>query len=435
MSAYHTSINDEQKHTKELSFYQKWAKKIVLSALQSMTEGHLTITTESGETHNIGKISSNINAVITINNPSFYEKVLISGHIGFSEAYMEGDWNTTNIEAVISWAILNINNSPVLEGSKKFQPLFNIMGGFNKVAHWMKENSIENSQKNIHAHYDLSNDFFSQFLDNTMTYSSAKYLSDNETLEEAQINKYESICQKINLSKDDHVLEIGTGWGGFSIYAAIHYGCKITTVTISEEQYIYAKAKVDEYRLTELINVEFCDYRNITGNYDKLVSIEMIEAVGDKYLDGFMEQCSKLIKPDGIIAIQMITCPDSRYNLLRDNVDFIQKHIFPGSLLPSIGRINQAINTTGDLSLFEIEDLGLSYAKTLRTWDTHFTKKEAEIRKLGFDTTFIRKWHYYFHYCAAAFQMRNISVVQAIYSRPNNLQLNTSARKQVYDVH
>jgi cyclopropane-fatty-acyl-phospholipid synthase len=315
----------------------------------------------------------------------------------------------------------------VLEGAKNQAFFMNVLGQFNRLQHWLRSNSLKNSKQNISQHYDLSNEFFKLFLDATMTYSSAKFDNTNLTLEAAQLNKYNALCQKLCLKASDHLLEIGTGWGSFALYAATHYGCKITTLTISQEQYTLAKKRIESAGLTHQVDVQLKDYRKITGTFDKVISIEMIEAVGDQFMNEYMAQCAERMKPNGLLAIQMITCPDARYQLLKSNVDFIQKHIFPGSLLPSIGRLNQAINKTSKLSLFSLEDMGLDYAKTLRLWDKTFTSNEAEIELLGFNKQFIRKWHYYFMYCSAAFQMRNISVVQAVYTRPNNLSLNEMA--------
>lgn len=411
----------------DLTWWQKQCQTLVINMLKQMTQGQLKLTLPEGENIYIGQ-DSDTNyahcAKIQVNRPDFFTKIVKRGHIGFGEAYMEGDWDTPDIEAVISWAILNVEQSPVLEGASNHSRWLNVLGLFSRWAHVLKKNTTRNSQKNIEAHYDLSNEFFALFLDPSMTYSSGKFLTSNDTLETSQFNKYEALCQKLRLQPSDHVLEIGTGWGGFAMHMAQQYGCRVTTVTISKEQYELASQRVMEAGLSRQISIELKDYRNITGQYDKIASIEMIEAVGDEFMDGYIAQCTRLLKPQGLLAIQMITCPDSRYTLLRDNVDFIQTHIFPGSLLPSVGRVNQSIHKAGDLSLVELDDFGLSYAKTLRLWHQAFQSKTDEIKALGFDETFIRKWEYYFMYCAAAFQMRNISVAQALYSRPNNLTLN-----------
>jgi cyclopropane-fatty-acyl-phospholipid synthase len=411
----------------QTGWLQRQCKQWVLASLKQMTAGYLSLTLPDGEHYTIGSPDSLVHAMVHIQHPDFYKKVLLYGHIGFGEAYMDGDWETPCIESVISWAILNVEQSPVLEGAKNQAFFMNVLGQFNRLQHWLRSNSLKNSKQNISQHYDLSNEFFKLFLDATMTYSSAKFDNTNLTLEAAQLNKYNALCQKLCLKASDHLLEIGTGWGSFALYAATHYGCKITTLTISQEQYTLAKKRIESAGLTHQVDVQLKDYRKITGTFDKVISIEMIEAVGDQFMNEYMAQCAERMKPNGLLAIQMITCPDARYQLLKSNVDFIQKHIFPGSLLPSIGRLNQAINKTSKLSLFSLEDMGLDYAKTLRLWDKTFTSNEAEIELLGFNKQFIRKWHYYFMYCSAAFQMRNISVVQAVYTRPNNLSLNEMA--------
>lgn len=406
--------------------WQQLCQRLVLGMFQKMTLGKMHITLPDGQCLEIGNsfTSSIESAHIQVVHPEFFTRVVTRGHIGFGEAYMDGLWYTPDIEAVISWAILNVEQSPVLEGASNHSRLLNLLGGLSRLAHVLRRNTVGNSAKNIEAHYDLSNDFFAVFLDPTMTYSSGKFLSPSDTLEQAQINKYEALCHKLRLQPTDHVLEIGTGWGGLAMHMAQQYGCRVTTITISKAQYQLASQRIMEAGLAHKITVELKDYRHLTGQYDKIVSVEMMEAVGDGFMDGFIKQCTQRLKPQGLLAVQMITCPDSRYELLRDNVDFIQTHIFPGSLLPSVGRVNQAIHRAGDLSLIELDDFGLSYAKTLRMWNTTFQARLDDVCALGFDERFIRKWEYYLLYCAAAFQMRNISVVQALYSRPNNLTLN-----------
>ena len=253
-----------------------------------------------------------------------------------------------------------------------------------------------------------------------MTYSSAYYTAPKQELEKAQFEKYESLCQSLKLNQDDHLLEIGTGWGGFAIYAAQTYKCKITTVTISQQQFDFATQRIKQEGLEQFIEVQLKDYRLIEGKYDKVVSIEMIEAVGAQYLKVYFEKIQSVLKPSGVLAIQAIVCPDSRFEAFKKNVDFIQKHIFPGSLLPSIAAINSAINETGDLFMFGLKDMGKSYVITLSEWRNRFNLNIEKVRQLGFDDEFIRKWNYYFSYCEAAFDMRNINVVQMVYTRPNN---------------
>jgi cyclopropane-fatty-acyl-phospholipid synthase len=240
------------------------------------------------------------------------------------------------------------------------------------------------------------------------------------TLEQAQMAKYDRLCQQMNLKKEDHVLEIGSGWGGNAIHMAKNYGCYVTSVTISEEQCKLAKERVEQEGLSDKINIVLRDYRYLSGQFDKIVSIEMLEAVGAQFYDLYFKKCHELLKKDGILAIQVITCPDSRFESLRSGVDWIQKHIFPGSLLPSVAAINRAVNNTGDMTLVDLKDMGLDYARTLEMWRIEFNKKINEVKQLGFDDRFIRKWNYYLSYCEGAFAMRNINVMQMVYSRPNN---------------
>lgn len=402
---------------------QKMSRDLVLSALSSMQRGRLEIKCADGLEVKIGEPDDRFCAKIFVNNLSFFEKCLMYSHIGFAESYMDGDWDTPDIKAVVSWFVLNLEDSAVFEGSPRKKLFMNSLGWLNRGMHLLRDNSIAGSKKNICEHYDLSNELFALFLDPTMTYSSAKFTRPEMSLEEAQLEKIDSICKKLKLVSTDHLLEIGSGWGTLCIHAAQKYGCRVTTITISEQQFEYTRRRVEESGLSSQIEIQMCDYRYVEGIYDKIVSVEMIEAVGDKYMETFFSTIDRLLKPHGLLGLQMITCPDSRYKILRDNVDFIQKYIFPGSLLPSIGRVTEALNRTSTLNLFELEDIGLSYAKTLDIWHESFNRKLDDVRALGFDERFIRKWNYYLKYCSAAFAMRNISAVQAIYSRPNNLTI------------
>ncbi|MEB3206586.1 MAG: cyclopropane-fatty-acyl-phospholipid synthase family protein [Vampirovibrionales bacterium] len=417
-----------------LTRLQQIAQNVFLHSLHHMRQGHLQLTLPDHSILTFGSASANLpSAEIVIQDGAFFSKIIAFGHIGFGEAYVEGLWDTPDLEAVIQWALLNVNTSPLLEGSRNKAWYLNFLGGVNRLMHRLQENSLSGSRKNIRAHYDLSNAFFSRMLDPTMMYSSAWFEEEAascppaETLQAAQIKKIDRLAQALHLSSDDHVLEIGSGWGGLACHVAKTYGCRITTVTISEAQYNLAKARIDAEGLSNRIDLQLKDYRELSGQFDKIISVEMVEALGDQYFDLFFDQCTKLLKPDGLLGIQMITCPDARYELLKNNVDFIQKHIFPGSLLPSISRVLQALGRAGDISLLSMEDFGLSYAKTLRVWNERFLAHASDYPAMGLDETFMRKWHYYLMYCAAAFQMRNISVVQAIFTRPNNLRLNQKA--------
>lgn len=403
---------------KEYNFY----RTLTLKLLAPMKLGQLNITLPEGNTITLGE-GKEIIADIKINNNIFFKKCVLSGDVGFGEAYVDGNWDTSNITDVIKWMILNIENAPTISGSKrKFDPA-NFFKVFNRAYHLLNKNNKEGSQKNIEYHYDLSNDFYKLWLDPTMTYSSGLFKTNEETLEQAQINKYENLCQNLEITKDDHVLEIGSGWGGFCCYAAKKYGCKITTITISQKQFDYAKERIESEGLSDLIEIRFQDYREIQGQFDKIVSIEMLEAVGHEFLTPYFAKCHEVLKPNGLLSFQVITSPDSRYDEFRKGVDWIQKHIFPGSLLPSVGEMNKVINKVSDMHMIKMLDMGPMYAKTLHTWFENFNNKIDEIKKLNFDETFARKWRFYFNYCEAAFYMRNISVVQLTYTRPNNTSL------------
>jgi cyclopropane-fatty-acyl-phospholipid synthase len=395
-------------------------EKIILNLLSRMEMGNMSITLPTGELINLGNGDGDVTASIRINNNDFFRRCVLYGDIGFGESYVDGDWETDDITGVIKWFLLNVDNAPTVSGSGARSFILNSLKVINKVYHFSRVNSLNGSKKNISEHYDLNNDFFALFLDPSMTYSSAYFNREGITLQEAQTEKYDRLCRKMNLKSSDHVLEIGSGWGGNAIHMAGRYGCKVTTTTISEEQYNLAKSRVEAAGLSEKVTVLLQDYRTLDGSFDKIVSIEMLEAVGAEFYDVYFKKCSDLLKKDGVLALQVITCPDSRFEHLRSGVDWIQKHIFPGSLLPSVGAINKAVNATGNLTMVDLKDLGLDYARTLKLWREEFNKKEEQVFKLGFSARFNRKWNYYLSYCEAAFEMRNINVMQILYSRPNN---------------
>lgn len=406
--------------TKKVSLYQN----IVYSVLSKMQKGYMVVSLPDNTIWEFGNKNSNeIKASVKINNYDFFKKVVLSGDIGFGESYVDGDWDADSVTDVISWMILNVDSNPQVSGtSKKFSPM-NLMKIANKLLHKFNKNTISGSQKNISAHYDLSNDFYKTFLDETMTYSSGIFLSEDDSLYQSQINKYERICQELKINQNDHILEIGSGWGGFSIYAAENYNCKITTVTISKEQFRYAKELIEKKNLQDKINIMLKDYRLIEGQFDKVVSIEMIEAVGHEFLPEYFSVIDRVLKPQGSVAIQVISSLDKNYDQLRKGVDWIQKHIFPGSLLPSIAAMNNAVNKVSNLNMHSLENFAYDYAKTLKLWRINFFEKINEVKKLGFDDSFIRKWNYYLSYCEAAFAMKNINLYQLVYSRPNNRAL------------
>jgi cyclopropane-fatty-acyl-phospholipid synthase len=396
---------------------------LILRGLERMNRGYMEFELPDGRRRTLGNSAESLHATVRVRNPHFFKRCMLFGDVGFGEGYVEGEWDTPDIERVIAWFLLNTDNSPAQPGSQAKAALINVLRGWNRIQHLVRPNSVNISRRNIAEHYDLGNDFYQLWLDPTMTYSSAIFSSPTQTLEEAQTAKYDVLCRSLCLKPGDHVLEIGCGWGGFSEHAASRYGCRITGVTISQAQFDFATERIRRAGLADRVELQLRDYREITGRYDKIVSIEMMEALGDKYLETFTARLHALLAPDGIAGLQYITVPDCRHDELKRGVDWIQRHIFPGSLLLSVGRVNEAMNRTGDLFLHGMSDHGISYARTLRLWREAFNSRLDAVRKLGFDERFIRKWNYYLSYCEAAFAMRNISVVQAIYTRPNNLSL------------
>jgi cyclopropane-fatty-acyl-phospholipid synthase len=394
--------------------------KAVLGILEKMNLGTLHITFTDGSQKTIGNGEGGIKADIKVESDEFYKRCVLYGDVGFGEAYVDGLWNTSSITNVIKWFLLNIENAPGVSGSSVQSLVLNILKGVNTLGHLRRANTLSGSKKNIVEHYDLSNEFFSLWLDASMTYSSAYFKSAELSLEQAQYEKYRRLSEQMHLKPEDHVLEIGSGWGANAIFMAENYGCKVTSVTISEEQCKLANERIKAKGLSDRVKVIIEDYRNIKGQFDKIVSVEMLEAVGADYYEPYFRKCHEVLKKDGIVALQVITCPDSRFEQLKNGVDWIQKHIFPGSLLPSVAALNHAVNTTGDFTLVDLKDLGLHYARTLHTWFDNFNAKRKEILELGFDDRFTRKWNYYLCYCEAAFAMRNINVMQMVYSRPNN---------------
>ena len=386
-------------------------KKIIHQRLSQIKDAHIII--KDGKSINKFGKPGNLSAKINILDTVFYKNIILGGTIGASESFIRGEWSSPNLTNVIRVLARNT------EAQDKLENLFTLLSQpFLKVMHKLNENSVKGSKKNISRHYDLSNDFFSLFLDKKMMYSSAIYKSRKTSLEDASTNKLDVICKKLNLKKTDHVIEIGTGWGGFAIYAAKNYGCKVTTTTISIEQYKFAKQKIKEAGLGKKIKVLLKDYRLLKGQYDKLVSIEMIEAVGYQFYDEYFKIISQLLKNDGEALIQAITIKDQRYSKAIQSVDFIQKYIFPGSCIPSITAIQNSLTSSTDLVINDIRDIGHHYARTLADWRKNFLKNKQEIRRLGFDEQFIRMWLFYFAYCEGGFEEKVISDVHLHITKP-----------------
>ena len=386
-------------------------KKIIHQRLSQIKDAHIII--KDGKSINKFGKPGNLSAKVNILDIVFYKNIILGGTIGASESFIRGEWSSPNLTNVIRVLARNT------EAQDKLENLFTLLSQpFLKVMHKLNENSVRGSKKNISRHYDLSNDFFSLFLDKNMMYSSAIYKSRKTSLDDASTNKLDVICKKLNLKKTDHVIEIGTGWGGFAIYAAKNYGCKVTTTTVSIEQYKFSKQKIKEAGLGKKIKVLLKDYRLLKGQYDKLVSIEMIEAVGYQFYDEYFKIIGQLLKIDGEALIQSITIKDQRYSKAIQSVDFIQKYIFPGSCIPSITAIQNSLTSSTDLVINDIRDIGHHYARTLADWRKRFLKNKQEIRKLGFDDKFLRMWLFYFAYCEGGFEEKVISDIHLHITKP-----------------
>jgi len=409
-------------------------EKIFHRVLAPMQKGHLVIELPDGRRLEYGCARSGTpvplpagiagSASIMVRDPDFFRQCVLAGDIGFAEAYLDGKWETPDLRAVIAWFLLNVDNAPTLSGSARKRAqgwLLNVMHLSNRLGHLLRPNTRESSRRNISEHYDLSNQFFALMLDPSMMYSCARWLPECRTLEEAQWEKNDALCRMLRLQPGDHVLEIGTGWGGWALHAAREHGCRITTLTNSVQQHALAIQRIEQAGLAGRVDVRRMDFRDITGQYDKIVSIEMMEALGHRYLPEFCRVIDRVLKPEGLVALQFITCPDTRYGEFRRGVDFIQKHIFPGSLLLSLNRVNELLARSGGFVTHEVSDLGQDYAQTLLEWRENFRRNLAQVRALGMDERFIRKWSYYLDYCGAAFAMRNISVVQTLHTRANNI--------------
>lgn len=397
-----------------LGWFDRLCRKFTLNFLSQLRHGSITLI-EAGEAQQFGDADAELNTTITVTDPAFYQKLVLAGSVGGGEAYIHGFWRCDNLTALVQIFARNLEVLDKMDSTwaRLSRPML-------KLLNFRNRNTISQSRRNIAAHYDLGNAMYQLFLDPSMMYSSAVYPAADSTLEQAQQHKLQQICERLQLKASDHLLEIGTGWGSMAIYAAQHYGCKVTTTTISQQQYDYTKAQVAELGLQDKITLLFEDYRLLTGTYDKLVSIEMIEAVGDDFLDNYFEKCSSLLKPDGIMVLQAITMVDHRYQQYVREVDFIKRYIFPGGCLPSISRMASAVANKTDLVIRQVQDIGFDYARTLKDWCDNFMAQRDAVHQLGYDDNFIRLWHFYLCYCEGGFRERATSAVHLVLSKPQN---------------
>lgn len=387
-------------------------KRGLLRQLAHLRHGQLTLV-EAGERQLFGQPDAHLRAEIQVHDEAFWPMVAGNGSIGAGEAYMQGYWSSPDLTAVIRLFVVNLDVLDGLEGglARLGRPLLHGL-------HWLNRNTRRGSRKNIAAHYDLGNALFEQLLDSTMMYSAAMFRSAEDSLEQAQLYKLQRICEKLDLQPDDHLLEIGTGWGSMALYAASHYGCRVTTTTLSREQYEYTRQRIEAQGLQDRITLLLKDYRDLEGQYDKLVSIEMIEAVGHRYLPTYFRQCARLLKDDGLMLLQSITIRDQRYEQAKGSVDFIQRYIFPGGALPSLQVLLENVGRNTDLNLHHMEDFGLHYARTLRLWHDNLRRARHSLEQLGYDEQFYRLWEFYLCYCEGGFLERSIGAAQLLLAKP-----------------
>jgi cyclopropane-fatty-acyl-phospholipid synthase len=394
---------------------QRLGRRLLLRTLAQIVDGEL-IVEDNGERHRFGRRTARCGLSTTLHvlHPQFYADAAFGGTIGSGEAWIRGFWRSDDLTAVIRIMLIN---RAVLEGvDGRWAAL---RRGLGRLLHYVNRNSKAGSVRNIAAHYDLGNDLYKLMLDETMAYSCGIFLNDEATLHEASVAKFDAICRKLALTPSDHLVEIGTGWGGLAIHAAERYGCRVTTTTISQEQFEYACAKVAARGLGDRITLLLEDYRDLRGRFDKLVSVEMIEAVGANYLDTYFAKCAALLKPSGAMLLQAITIQDQFYERALKSVDFIQRYIFPGAFIPSLTAIAASVRRATDLKVFNLEDIGPHYSRTLRCWRERFFARGAEVRRLGYPESFVRLWEFYLCYCEGGFAERHLSDLQILLTKPD----------------
>lgn len=392
----------------------RFSRRILFSLLERLEHGRIHLV-DGRERRSFGSASERfpLEATVTVHHQRFYGDCLFGGTIGAGEAYMTGFWSADDLATVIRIFALH---PQVFSGMDK--GMARIMAPAYQYIHALNHNTRRGSRRNIVAHYDLGNDFYRLFLDDTMTYSCGIFERPDSSLREAAIAKYDRICRKLDLSPADHVLEIGTGWGGFAVHAASHYGCRVTTTTISDRQHDLAGRRFAAAGVSDRITLLKRDYRDLDGTFDKLVSIEMIEAVGHHFLKEFFRVCSERLKPDGQMLLQAITIRDQVFDWHKHNVDFIKRYIFPGSCIPSIAAMSEAVARATDLRLFHLEDITAHYATTLRRWRENLFANLDEVKALGFTDAFIRMWEFYLCYCEGGFAERYLGDVQVLFTKP-----------------
>jgi cyclopropane-fatty-acyl-phospholipid synthase len=390
-------------------------RRLIIGGLGALRGGQIVFEDALGSVM-VGRASADprsLRAVVRMRELRAYRTIAVGGSVGAAESYMAGEWHCDDLVSLVR---LLVRNRDLLDGMER--GLARVSGWALRGWHALRRNTRRGSRGNIAAHYDLGNEFFGLFLSEDLMYSSGLWAGEDDTLERASTRKLEAVCRKLALGPGDRVIEIGTGWGGFAVYAARHVGCHVTTATISREQFALARDRVAKEGLSDRVEVLLCDYRNLEGRFDKLVSIEMIEAVGAKYLDTYFAKITELLEPDGLALIQAITIEDHRYDQALRAVDFIQRHVFPGSFIPSLQAILGAKTRVSDLTLIDASDFGLSYARTLAAWRERFHAQLGAVRALGFDERFVRLWDWYLAYCEGGFRERSVGVAHLLFAKP-----------------
>jgi cyclopropane-fatty-acyl-phospholipid synthase len=399
-----------------ISRLEAMARGLMLKQLTGLEHGRVVLEDAYGR-REFGALTERcgLSVQLHVHDSGFYADVAFGGSIGAGESYMKGCWSCDRLTDLVRILVIN---RELLNGMEK--GLARLMTPLSKGLHWLRRNSVKGSRRNIEAHYDLGNDFFGLFLDESWMYSSAIFPDDGADLHAASLHKLDVICKKLDLQPEDHLLEIGTGWGGLALHAARNYGCRVTTTTISRQQHQLASECVRAAGLENRITLLQDDYRKLEGRYDKLVSVEMIEAVGHEYFPAFFRVCGSLLKPDGLMLLQAIVIADRYYEQAKNSVDFIQRYIFPGGCLPSVGVINDCIASETDMRLLHMHDFAEHYARTLRLWRERFYGNIDRIKQLGYSDRFIRMWEYYLCYCEGGFLERSTGVVQMLFAKPDN---------------
>jgi cyclopropane-fatty-acyl-phospholipid synthase len=407
---------DAAREAQRLPALTRLARTLLVGQLRKIRHGRLRLIDAQND-ESFGSVTPEgpFDVTIRVRHSRFYSDAVFAGTVGAGEAYINGHWQCDDLAALVRLMVVNrhLMNDVDSGWSRLSAPLL-------KFAHWLNRNDKDGSRRNISAHYDLGNRFFELFLDETMAYSCGIFARPDSTLLEASRAKFDAACSKLALAPGQHLLEIGTGWGGLAIHAARHYGCRVTTTTISREQYQFAKERIEREGLGDRITLLLDDYRDLHGEYDALVSIEMIEAVGHHYLDDYFRRCSRLLKPGGAMLLQAITIRDQFYDQARRSVDYIKRFIFPGSFIPSVQSMVDSVARATDMKLFHLEDIGPHYARTLRLWRERFLARRADVRAQGYPESFVRMWEYYLCYCEGGFEERQLGDVQMLLTKPRS---------------